>query len=53
MDDVDEAERFINSLIAEPDIHALDQALDVLTAEDLRVIARRLIIDIGPVNRWT
>jgi hypothetical protein len=53
MSDIEEAERFINSLMQEPDIHALDQALAVLTAEDLRVIVRRLIIDLGPVNRWS
>ncbi len=34
-------------------MHALDQALAVLTPDDLRLIVRRLIIDIGPVNRWT
>ncbi len=53
MNDHAEAERFINSLMAQPDMHALDQALAVLTSDDLRTIVRRLIIDIGPVNRWT
>lgn len=48
-----EAERFINSLLAQPDMHALDEALAALTADDLRTIVRRLIMDIGPVNRWT
>jgi len=52
MNDHAEAERFINSLVAQPDMHALDQALAVLTPDDLRLIVRRLIIDIGPVNRW-
>ena len=48
MTDIAEAERFINSLIAQPDMLALDQALAVLDAEDLRVIVRRLIIDLDP-----
>ena len=32
---------------------ALDEALAVLDADDLGLIVRRLIIDVGPVNRWT
>ena len=50
MSNIFEAERFMNSLLAEPNIQALDQALAVLDADDLRAIVRRLILDIGPVN---
>jgi hypothetical protein len=53
MPDLAEAERFIHGLLQQPDIHALDGALAVLTADDLRVIVRRLIIDVGLINRWT
>lgn len=53
MSDLAEAERFIHALLQQPDIHELDEAIAALDAEDLRVIVRRLIIDIGPVNRWT
>lgn len=52
MNDIGEAERFIQTLVAQPDLAALDEALAVLSADDLRVIVRRLIVDIGPVNRF-
>lgn len=32
---------------------ALDEPLAVLDTDDLRLMVRRLIIDFGPVNRWT
>ena len=48
--DLAEAERLINTVVAQPDLHQLDEALAVLNADDLRLIVRRLIIDVGPVN---
>ena len=54
MNDIGEAERFIHTLVAQPDLEALDEALAVLDADDLRLIVRRLIIDVSPnVKRWT
>ena len=53
MNDISEAERFIHGLLQQPGIQALDEALAALTADDLRLIVRRLIIGVGPINRWS